>query len=75
MISLDEDDQLDRCGRVSLDKEVDSRANRLGCKVGEERCNVCRGLVKGRRRAVVINCSKAGRGLERVDREEGSVDR
>jgi hypothetical protein len=33
----------DRCMRVVADREMDGRVDRLGCKIGERRCRVCRG--------------------------------
>ena len=41
--------------RIALDKEIDRRASWLGCEIGEERCDICKGKLRGtRRRRVVV---------------------
>ena len=46
--------------RIALDKEmdeIDGRTNRIGCEIGEKRCDICKGNPRGtkRGRAVVEN--------------------
>lgn len=36
------------CKRVVLDREMDGRSREGGCKIDEERCDVCKGI--GRKR-------------------------
>ena len=48
------------CRRIALDKEIDKidgRTNRIGYEIGEERCDICKGNLRGtkRGRAVVEN--------------------
>ena len=38
------------CVRVVLDREMDGREDRTGCKDGEEACYRCEGRAKARRR-------------------------
>jgi hypothetical protein len=40
--------------RIALDKEIDRRIDRLGCKIGEERYNICLGNLKGIKRGRVV---------------------
>ena len=43
------------CRRIALDKEMDGRAGWLGCEIGEERCDIYKGKLRGtRRRRVVV---------------------
>lgn len=49
-----------QCRRVVLDREIDSRTDRVKCKVGEERCNVYRGGPRGVKRSRV-SIGHAGR--------------
>ena len=48
------------CRRIALDKEmdeIDGRTNYIGCEIGEERCDIYKGNLRGtkRGRAVVEN--------------------
>ena len=48
------------CRRIALDKEIDKinkQTNRIGCEIGEERCNIYKGNLKGtkKKRVVVEN--------------------
>lgn len=43
------------CRRIALDKHMDGRPDRLGCEIGEERCDICRGQPRGtKRRRIVV---------------------
>jgi hypothetical protein len=43
------------CRWIALDKEIDRPASWLGCKIEEERCDICKGKLRGtRRRRVVV---------------------
>ena len=44
----------EKCRRVVLDREMDGRADRIGCENGEKVCDVCRGLTRTGRRARVV---------------------
>jgi len=48
-----------------LDREMDGRFDRTGCEVGEEICDICRGLFGGRKRKRVT-----GRSDEEEEEEE-----
>ena len=54
-----------QCRRVVLDREMDGRADRGGCEVGEERCDVCRRRPRGEKRRRMVTES------ERADEERG----
>ena len=44
------------CRRKVIDREMDGRGDRMGCEVGELRCDVCKGQVRGgKRRRMVVN--------------------
>jgi len=59
----------EKCRRVSLDHDLDGRVDRIGCEVGEQRCDVCRGLGKKKARVIVNN--QAGQSV--VQRWEEAV--
>ena len=43
--------------RITLDKEIDKidgRTNCIGCKIGEERCDIYRGNPRGTKRGRVV---------------------
>jgi len=45
------------CRRIALDKEIDEidrRTNRIGCEIGEERCDICKGNPRGIKRGRVV---------------------
>ena len=45
------------CRRIALDKEmdeIDGRTNRIGCEIGEERYNICKGNPWGTKRGRVV---------------------
>jgi superfamily II DNA helicase RecQ len=44
----------DSCRRIALDKHMDGRSDRLGCEMGEERCDVCRGHPRGTKRRQIV---------------------
>ena len=44
----------DVCRRVVIDREMDGRGDRFGCEVGEERCDVCQGRARGRKRRRMV---------------------
>jgi len=45
----------DVCRRIVIDREMDGRGDRLGCKVGKQRCDVCQGRARGQKRRRVVN--------------------
>ena len=45
----------DRCRRVSLDHDLDGRLDRIGCEMGDQRCDVCKGGGKEKRRVIGNN--------------------
>lgn len=64
-----------KCRRVTLDREMDGRIDRIGCESGEKRCDVCNGTASGRRKTRVV--VRAGgfvpsQRLEGVDEETRS---
>ena len=45
------------CRRIALDKEmdeIDGWTNCIGCEMGEERCDICRGNLRGTKRGRVV---------------------
>lgn len=47
------------CRRIALDRHMDGRSDRVGCERGEERCDICQGAPRGRkRRRIVVNNSE-----------------
>ena len=75
----------DQCRRVTMDREMDGRMDRIGCEIGEERCDVCAGQsTAGRKRRIVnhnqwsrrkrvrdnnINEEEDNRGIEIISKE------
>lgn len=53
----------DICRRVVLDREMDGRVDRLGCEIGEEKCDICQQRPRGEKR-------RRDRLLEESDIEE-----
>jgi len=67
----------DICRRRVIDREMDGRGNRFGCKVGEQRCNVCQGRARGekRKRMIVWNDEEDLRARQAIRVDEKEVQR
>jgi len=64
------------CRRVVMDKEMDGMTVRLGCEMGEQRCDVCMGKPRGtrRRRIRVGDGSGSARHIDQGRTEGESED-
>jgi hypothetical protein len=61
-----------KCRRVVLDEQMDGRVDRIVCEVGEEKCDICQGSLRGVKRNRE-SMGDTGRELGRVRwMEEGS---
>jgi hypothetical protein len=68
------------CRRIALDKEIDEidgRTNCIGCEIGEERCDICKGNPRGTKRGRVVVENQGATPSKRpdaapVNRAEGS---
>ena len=66
----------ERCRRIPLDRLMDGRVDRVTCEVGEHRCDVCRGQVRGRngqRNIVNVQPSRERVGKRRRSETVGRV--
>jgi hypothetical protein len=64
-----------KCRRVVLDKQMDSKTDRVRCEVGEERCNVCQeGLSRVKRNRNRESIGDAERELGRVRQIEERLE-
>lgn len=61
----------ENCRRMALDQRMDGRTDRSGCERGEERCDVCRGRARGRkRRRIVVHNEEVGEEVSGESDEE-----
>ena len=59
----------EQCRRVTLDREMDGRVDRVSCEEGEEACDVCRQIRRKRRREDEED-EEGAEGVESLFREE-----
>ncbi len=55
------------CRWIALDKEMDGRTDRLGCEIGEERCDMCLGNPRGTKRGRVVVGNQGATTSKRLD--------
>ena len=59
------------CRRIPLDRLMDGRMDRVTCEVGEQRCDVCRGQVRGRNgQRIIVNVEPSRERVEKRRRSE-----
>ena len=65
----------EKCRRIIMDREMDGRFDRRACEMGEERCDICVGKPRGKKRRRIrvgfTRDSKADFEQEEEDEQEG----